>query len=127
MFSPLDFSIIANNDNSIAVLMTNPDGTPFSLLSYTIAWGMFLNGSSVLSKDSGSGGIVIPDQTQPQNQGRFTLLIDASNTINLETEIEYIHEFVFTDMSANSLNASKGDKLLTPGKCYVRRQFKAQT
>lgn len=128
MFSALDFSIIANNDNSIGVLITNPDGTPFSLLNYAIAWGIFKNGSQVFGKvSSDAAQILIPDQTLPQNMGRFTLFIDATDTINLETETEYVHEFVFTDNSANSVNASKGDKCLTPGKVYVRRQFKAQT
>jgi hypothetical protein len=128
MANPLDFSLIANNDSLITLTIRRKNKTLVDLTGFTIEWGMFLNGIEVLSKTTvAAGGITIPDQTIDANLGICTLAIDAADTLALETEIKYIHEFAFTDPSVKSSNPSKGDETEKAGEVYLRRQYKAQS
>lgn len=128
MSNPLDFSMIANNDEAVLCTVRRKDKTLVSLTGFIITWGMFLNGVEKVSKASTDATqISIPDQTVADNVGKFYLYIDAANTKDLETEILYTHEFNFVDTFSKSTNPSKDDLLETAGEVYLRRQYKKQT
>ena len=127
MSNPLDFSIIANNDKTILCTFTNKAGSRYDLTGVTVLWGLFLNGVEIISKASAdSAEITIRDQTSLETRGQVYLFIKDTDTINLETEAYYTHEFNFTDAEGKSVNPSKGDSLLSAGLMYLRRQHKAQ-
>lgn len=124
--NPLYFPLVANNDALVTLHVKAKDGTQRNFTGYTVEWGMFLNGNEVLPKSTGTGGIIIPDQTIITNLSTVQLIIAAADTINFETEIFYDHDFVFTDPFGKVSNVRKGDLALTVGKCWLTRQLKAQ-
>lgn len=129
MSNPLDFSIVANNDEAVFVTVRRKDKTLVSLTGFTILWGMFLNGVEVISKTSADiTQIAILDQTVPENVGKFIMYVDAADTTDFESENYYIHEFNFIDPFSKSANPTKNDDPLIPaGHVYLRRQYKKQT
>lgn len=125
-FTPLDFSVIANNDNAVTLTIIDRNtGIAVPLTGMTVLWGLFLNGVKLFGKTSGDvAQINILDQSQ--FPGQLILYIDAADTAALVTGTEYIHEFVCTDSTSKSANVSKADKFLSPGKMFIRRQYQAQ-
>ena len=128
MLNSLDFPMVANNDLQVWVrVRRSRNRSLVNLTGFSILWGMFNNGVEVISKStSDSTQILIPDQTIPEMIGSFFLFLNAADTLNLETEIHYTHEFVFTDPFSKNANPTADDFELTAGKVWLRRQHKAQ-
>lgn len=128
MFNSLDFPMVANTDLAVFVkVVRRRNKSLVNLTGFTILWGLFLNGIQQFSKSTADPTqILISDQSQPQNFGWFTLFLNAADTVSVETEIEYTHEFSITDPFSKSGNLTNDDFELSPGKVWIRRQLKAQ-
>lgn len=122
--SPLSFSIKANNDETVRLSLTRrSDKIAPDLTGVTVKWQMFKDGNPVITKTTPSQ-ILILDQTL--FPGKLNLNIDAADTIGLDTDSLYIHEFVIVDTFGNANNPTSGDWKLTPGTVYLARQYTVQ-
>lgn len=124
----LNFEMIANNDGAIDLyIMRRRSKLPLNLTGCRIIWQAFENGNPVITKDSqDTSEIMVFDQSQSQNLGRLRLFTLPADTVNLDTGINYIHEFVVVDTFGKVLNVSEDDPFLTAGEFYLRRQYTVQ-
>jgi hypothetical protein len=123
MKTPLDLTVVANNDRFVPQAVKNPDGSVCPINGFIIKWQVFKQGSktALITKSTADGSITIVDA----GAGLFAFWIRAADT-KLLAAGDYIHEAVTVDTEGHPVTLTNNDYRLTAGKLTVRDQYTVQ-
>ncbi len=127
----LDFSIVANNNDTPTIYVYDEDGLPVDVTPLSVKWQAFdPDGTVRITKTTGAGQIaktIDPDKTRNPTgvTNGLAISIVPGDTITLP-QAYYAHEAVTIDGGGLVVTVTDNDPILSCGQMFVRKQLTAQ-
>lgn len=125
MPNELNFSIVANNNDTITIFVYDKDDDPVPLTGVYIKWQLFnAAGTVLITKTTLAGQIaVVPGPDGIMNGAGIAIL--AADTKGI-VQGDYIHEAVTVDSGGNPVTVTDNDAILSYGTGFIRKQYTVQ-
>lgn len=129
MTTDLDFSIVANNADTVTIFVYDEDDAPVNLSGMTLKWQVFdANLNPVITKNSSQIAKVADPDTTKNPLGVINgigLSILPADTIGIPQGY-YPHEAVTVSASSAPVTVTNNDAILSYGTAFIRRQLTVQ-
>lgn len=127
----LDFSIVANNNDTPTIYLYDEDGSPVDVTPLAVKWQAFdPDGTPRITKTTAAGQIaktVDPDTSKnPLGvTNGLAISIVPTDTFGLP-QANYVHEAVTVDGGGLVVTVTNDDPILSYGTMFLRKQFTVQ-